>query len=234
MRKFLRACLKRSPVCQASDHQASHGKVDHGLAALWKRFIVLGQAATLGNPGEGSFHHPAPGQDDKALLSVATEHWLQTETTMQKNPFKQETTIGAINPDASHLFAGTWQTCEQPPGAFRIGHARCGDDDSQQQTHRIDQDVALAAFDLLASIVAAYTRPWCGLDALAIQCSSRRVLMAASLAANLSTKGVMNALPCPIIAKPLKGGRHALPARIVLGQHARTHILSPSDRGSRL
>src|ERR1700739_2350945 len=73
---------------------------------------------------------------------------------------------------------------------------------------------------MLARIVAAHSRPLRCFDALAVHCSRCGMFVATGLVTNLSTKRVMNALPCPIIAKLLKVRIHALPAGIVLGQHA--------------
>ncbi len=217
---FLRACLKRSACCQSPDHQASHGKVDEGFATLRKRFIILAEPATLGNPSEGPFDHPAPGQDNKAFLVIAAQHWAQTEAAMQDDPFQQATAIGAIDPDEPQLFTGTRHALEQLSGAFRIRKGGSSHNDDQEEAHGIDQDMALATFDMLACIVAAFTRPLRGLDALAVHRSSRGVLMTTSTLAYLSTKRVMHALPRAIIAKLVKVRRDALPAGIVLGQHA--------------
>lgn len=67
-----RACLKRSGSGQSTEHQASHGNVDHRFAALGQPFIVQTEPSTLREPGQSAFHHPAPGQDDKAFLLIRT------------------------------------------------------------------------------------------------------------------------------------------------------------------
>jgi hypothetical protein len=44
-------------VSQPSQHDPDHSYIDPGFFATGKQFIVLGQAAPGGKPGEGSFHY---------------------------------------------------------------------------------------------------------------------------------------------------------------------------------
>src|SRR2546423_4890771 len=130
---------------------------------------------------------------------------------MENDPFQQVTAIGAIRPDESQLFASSRQALEQLPSSCCIRHARGGHDENQKETHGIDQDMAFAAFDMLARIIAAYSRPLRCFDALAVHCSCCGMFVTTGLVANLSTKRVMNTLPCAIITKLLKVGIHTLP-----------------------
>ncbi len=49
-----------------SEHEPDHGKVDPGCFAAGKHFVVLGQAAPSGEPGDGALHNPAPFEDMEA------------------------------------------------------------------------------------------------------------------------------------------------------------------------
>ena len=83
---MLRACLKRLGSSKPTNHQASHGDVNHRFATFRKDFIVLAKASTLGDPGKGAFYYPAPGQDDKAFLVITAKHGLQDELVVQEHP----------------------------------------------------------------------------------------------------------------------------------------------------
>src|SRR6266571_3451130 len=93
LRIFLRACLKRSGSSQPTNHQASHGDVNHRFATFRKDFIVLAKPSTLGEPGKGALNHPTPWQDDKAFLILRAQHRLQDELAVQEHPLQEETTI---------------------------------------------------------------------------------------------------------------------------------------------
>ena len=158
------------------------------------------------------------------------------KTTMQEHPFKQTTAIRAIDPNPSELFARSWQPLEQPFRSSGIGNGSCGDNNREQQAHRIDQNRALAAFDPLARIVAAHSRPLGDFHALAIQGSSCRMFVTACLPSNLSAKGLMQPLPRPVITPLLEVRVDALPCWILSGPHAplaSTHHQGPDPLDDR-
>jgi hypothetical protein len=98
--------VKRSGDSEPSDHQTSHRDINQRFATLSKRFKVFGQPSTVGEPGKGPFHHPAPRQDSKAFLPLRVQHWLQANVILQQDPLQQLPAIGAIHPDAAQFLAG--------------------------------------------------------------------------------------------------------------------------------
>src|SRR5271157_4971272 len=60
----------RSCGSQTTRHQLDAGNIEPSHGALDRCFDILGQASVAVQPGKGSFHHPTPGQQDKALCSV--------------------------------------------------------------------------------------------------------------------------------------------------------------------
>ncbi len=53
-------------MSQASEHDAHHGKVDPGFFTARKHFVVFGQPAPRGKPGERALHERAPLEDMEA------------------------------------------------------------------------------------------------------------------------------------------------------------------------
>ena len=145
---FLRACLKRLGSSQSANHQRGHSDVNHGFTPLRKDFIVRASPSTLGEPGKGAFHHPAPWQNDKAFLLIAAKHRLQTKLTMEQDPFQQLTAIGPVDPDEAQFLAGSSQMLEQKLGSGRIGNGCRGDDDHEEQAKRVHQDMTPGLFGL--------------------------------------------------------------------------------------
>jgi hypothetical protein len=168
----------------------------------------------------------ASWQDDKAFLVIAAEHGLQAKATMQDHPFEQMTAIGSIDPDAAQFFPSASQTPQQQLGSGRIGEGRRGDDDGQQQSKGVDQNMPFASFHLLPGVLAAHPRPLRRFDALTIQRSGGGVLMATRTLTNLGPQGLVNPVPRAVIPKRAKIRLHALPGGILSWQHpplASTH-----------
>lgn len=88
----------------------------------------------------------------------------------------------------------------------------------QQQAHCIDEHVAFAAFDHLASIIATFAPIRTCLDALAIKTASRRMFVTPCLHSHLGTDGIVHALPSAVVAPDAEIPIHGLPAREVCGQ----------------
>ena len=78
----------------------------------------------------------------------------------------------------------------------------------------------LSAFDVFACVIPANAGHRSGLDALAIETSSGRMLVASGLSADLRSQGVVQALPGSIVTPEAKVVVNALPVREFLGQHA--------------
>src|SRR6185295_3786961 len=134
-------------------------------------------------------------------------------------PREQLPSVSAIDPDAPQFLAAAAEARKQQPCPFGVRDTRRRHDHRQQQAQRIDQDMPLAPFDHLAAVIPSYAAYLGGLDALAVQTTSSRMFVSASLAAHLGPQGVVNALPAAIIAPDAKVMVDALPFRIVLGQH---------------
>jgi hypothetical protein len=45
--------------CQASEHQAEHGEIDHGFTAARQILVILAHAAIAADPGQCALHDPA-------------------------------------------------------------------------------------------------------------------------------------------------------------------------------
>ncbi len=141
---------------QASQHELDHGKANEGGNSRSVTLEVSCQAAVTADPGKRAFHHPPFGQDGKAFCDVAALDDLDGPFSgFGSSSAYARPLIPAIGEDA-------FDERKQGPGSFgqhlrgavavldvgRVnGHA-------QQEAERIDEDVALAALDLLARIEA--------------------------------------------------------------------------------
>ena len=132
----------------------SEGNIDHSFCCGVKQLVVLGQAAGPVEPRQAAFHDPALGEHLKQVLFLAFYN-LDRVAKHLFCPFDQRTGVAAIS---EHLGDGI-EAAEQPrqhrPRAYPVLNASRVDDHRQQVALRIDRNVPLAPFDLLARIVTA-------------------------------------------------------------------------------
>ena len=215
----LRNCLKRSTMGKATQHQADHDDVDHRFTGRFLDFIILAQPPMMIEPGEGALNNPAPGQDGEPFLLLWTEHHSQVETKVPIDPVEQLTAVATVHPDQAELLACPTQARQEQPCAITILHGCRRDHDRHQKTKRIHQQVTLTPLDQLGFVEATFTRHSCGFDALAIQATSSGMLVPASSPTHLGPQRVMDASPRAATLPVPKVAVHALPLRVLPGQH---------------
>jgi hypothetical protein len=141
--------------CQASEHDADHGEPDEGGDGARISLEITRQAAIAANPGQGSFDDPALGQDDELVQFVALddlEHPTAGAGSGLRGAWSLIAGIGEDPLDEGEEAARA--PIENQPRPVAVLNIAGMDDDVQQKTKRIDEDVTLASSDLLARIVA--------------------------------------------------------------------------------
>src|SRR5213594_3551143 len=135
---------------------------------------------------------------------------------MLTHPFNQLAPVRAINPHPAQLLAGA-----QPPQPPQHLLCTCwvrnrggAHYDCHQQAQRINQQVSLATFDVLATVIPTHSWPLAGLDALAVQTAPTRVLVASEAATQFGSEHIVNTLPGTIIAPSAEVVVDAFPLRV--------------------
>ena len=109
----------------------------------------------MADPGERSLDDPAFGKHDEAMQFVALDDLQLPGTGLGDGGRGLLPLVAGIGEDA--LDEGEEAACapiEDEPSAVAILHIAGVDDDVQQKAERVDEDMALAAGDLLARIKA--------------------------------------------------------------------------------
>jgi hypothetical protein len=94
----------------------------------------------------------------KAHGALSPFDHLQTYGVMHSqrlNPRDQLAGIGLIGPDHPQTRELVPEECQHGFGTVTILHTRRGNDDGQDQSERVDEEMPLAAFDLFVDIKAA-------------------------------------------------------------------------------
>src|SRR5215211_96876 len=150
------------------EHSANGSEVNHTFAQICSSLVILTQPAIAIEPAQGTFDDPALGQYLKATLLFGPAYDIQHEGEELMHPFHQHPGITLIGPHPFEAWQAAIGGIEQLYRAFTISHTCARHDHHDQQAQRIHQDMPFAAFDLFASIIAAYFTFLSSLHTLAI------------------------------------------------------------------
>lgn len=140
---------------QASEHDADHGEADEGCGGSRVALEVAREASVATDPGEGSLDDPTFGENDEAMQLVALDDLQLPSTGLGDGRGGLRSLITRIGENA--LDKGkeaTGAPVENERRAITILHVGRMNDDVQQEAERVDENMPLAARDLLARIEA--------------------------------------------------------------------------------
>src|SRR5215208_1057343 len=212
---------KHRPIsrsCKASGEELDRGEVDHGCGRGEGCLEILGQPSVAAEPSEGPLDQPALGQDGKAAGAGLALDDLEPQTLLCCGTGSGLPLIAAIGEDQAEPGEAPAQPAadqRQPIAILDVGGV---DDDHQQQAQGVDQNVALAAVDLLAGVIASGAAGFGGPHALAVDdASGRRGLPAGLLARRHDQLGVQY-LPGSVLPPAPEIAEHRALGRQLLGQ----------------
>jgi len=139
---------------QASQHEADHGEADEGCDGARVALEVASQTSIAADPGEGALDNPALGQNDKAVGLAALDDLQGPAPGLTDKLRHLWSLIARVSEDALDERERAPCAAQHVAGAVAILHVGGMDGDAQQEAERVDEDMALAARDLLARIKA--------------------------------------------------------------------------------
>jgi hypothetical protein len=134
---------------------------------LWEIFIVFAQTAIPADPGDRPFHHPAARQHRKgghgrgldihripAPARGALDNF-QGPPTFLFHPIAQPLPpIGHVRPNVLQPIKGLICYGQEPWRYVRIPQIGGMDEDTQQETRRVHEEMALAAVEFFGAVIA--------------------------------------------------------------------------------
>ena len=143
-------------VCsgQPAQHDADHGEAEEGGDGSGVAFEVAGQTAVAADPGKGALDDPTLGQSDKPMSIAALDDLQGPRAGLSDELGALRPLVAGVGEDAFDEREGSPRHAQNLARAVAILHIGRVDDHAQQEAQRIDQDVTLAAGDLLARIKA--------------------------------------------------------------------------------
>ena len=118
-------------------------------------FEVFGEAAATADPGEGALDDPAFWENDEAMRGVALDDLQPPGPGLCDRRGEFGSAITGIGEDPfDEREQAARASVEDQPSAVTILQVGRMDDDVQQEAERVDEDMPLAALDLLARVIA--------------------------------------------------------------------------------
>jgi len=122
-------------------------------------FIIPAKPPRLDQPAKGPLNDPPLGQNFEAIGPVAPADDFQVQFAKGAQPFDplhQRTEVTAARPNDLQPPKQAHQGLDERLGGVPILHGGAGDHHRQNQAQGVHRQVALAAFDLFARVVAAF------------------------------------------------------------------------------
>lgn len=138
----------------APDECRGCGDDDESFGNVGALLVVSGKAAVLDDPGEGPLDHPPAAQHLEALCSRIAFNDLDDDVSLLPGPADEPTGIAAIGKGSLNERVSSAGRLEHRLAAIAILNAGRVDPDGEEPTVGVGQDMALAALDLLARVVA--------------------------------------------------------------------------------
>ena len=173
---------------QSAELNSYHRDIDPGFGAGFGGFVIAHQSPLAHQPAEGSLHDPAAWQDFEARDVVRT--FDDRDGQLGAQPFDPWSEgfagVAAIHPQDAQPGEPAQDPAQQDFCAVAFGGAGGGHGHTQHQPQGVHQQMPLAAFDLLAGVIADPTAVTSRFDTLTVQ-NGRR--WATALAVSLPDKG---------------------------------------------
>jgi hypothetical protein len=198
---------------QPTDHQSRHRQIHECLAGFRQPLVVLAQAAILPHPRERTLNDPALRQDMKAardrwrLLPWCDPDSSETSPPMLDDldvpvrkvfcgPAPKSPVVVAVGPQLADRWKSFGHAVENLNGTVAISYVGRMHLQRQHQALRIHDQVAFAAFDLLAAVISTCrSTDATRFDRLTIDDRRARLYLATEATPHCFAQGGVDGLP---------------------------------------
>ena len=144
-------------LSQSASHEPDHRDVDDGLAGGREVFVVLTETALAPKPPEGALDNPPSREHLESFDVVAAFddlHFQPVPNPQIAHPNKQLPGIATVGPNQPQAREGVSKHRQNQARSVAVLDIGRMDDGNKHQPENIYQQMAFAAIDLLARIVA--------------------------------------------------------------------------------
>ena len=132
----------------------NHRNMNPSFSCFRQGFVVLAEPTTPTQPSQSAFYNPPTRQHLKPVTVRRASDDLQQPATEGTSPIDQLPSVAPIGPDQLEPGVSPGQSAQHQFGSVAVLDIRSVDNDRQKQAKRINYQMALAAGDLLARIIA--------------------------------------------------------------------------------
>ena len=140
--------------CQPAQHEADGSEDDEGDGAASEVLEILGEPPAAIEPGDGALDDPALRQQLEACTIAALDDLELPVRYGVEDLFELGALIGPVADDLLKKRKQSSHCLEQRWCAVAILHIGGMHLHAQEQTERVDEEMALLALDLLAGVIA--------------------------------------------------------------------------------
>ena len=134
------------------NHQIDHSNNDHRLTAAGQSFIVFRQSAVLAQPGKRALDDPSFGQHDESTRQRTFDD-LDEAPVPAARPIDEPAGVTAICKDQLQAAETGSQLSNQQLTAVAVLNIGRMNNQGDDQTDRVDDQMTLATQDFLARVV---------------------------------------------------------------------------------
>ena len=160
---------------QAAELNSYHSDIDRSFGAGRSSFVITDQSALTHQPAKGALHDPASRQHFETRGSIGTFDNLDRQFGAKLlDPLSEGFAgIATIDPQDAEPSEPAQYAAQDYLRASAFGGAGRRDGNAEHQPQGVHQQMALAAFDPLAGVIAYRAAVTVGLDALAVENGGR-------------------------------------------------------------
>ena len=136
------------------DESGNGGDCDEGLGDVGQLLVVPDQAAALHDPGESTFHDPAPADDDEALHPGHAPDDLGDDMGLILRPGDELLGVAAVRENALDEGKAALRSGEDALRPITVLNVGAVDLDREQPAVGVGQDMPLAPMDAFSGVIA--------------------------------------------------------------------------------
>jgi len=133
--------------------------MDHRLATVGQRFIILAESTVLAEPAEGALDDPTLGKHDE-LAHLRALHNLDHTPIHLLGYIHERASVAAIGPDQLDPTEAADHFCKHQLPAVAVLNISTMDDHGQDQPERVNDNMPLSAGDFLARVITVGPPFW--------------------------------------------------------------------------
>ena len=212
--------MKAEESSQSAELNSYHGDINPGFGAGLGSFVITDQSPLAHQPAEGAFHDPTARQYGEAggIVGAFDDRDRQFGAESLDPLSKRLPGVAAIHPQEAQPSKPTQHPAQNQLCSVAFRGAGRTHGHAEHQSQSIHQQMALAAFDPFAGVIANLTAVARGFDTLTVQNGRRGSAALAVSFPDQRAQGIVERGPLVVLYPLPKNVVNRFPMRKISGQ----------------